>query len=92
MADQIRIVTFGTVRHRSLPLGLSDGHLRLATLRPLSLLIKTRDMSRCLASSFEGALLTVVPHPGRIPFFDSFLACFSLRFSFSDLPTFLALC
>ena len=26
------------------------------------------------------------------PFFDSFLACFSVRFSFSDLPTFLALC
>ena len=27
-----------------------------------------------------------------MPFFDSFLMCFSLRFSFSDLPTFLALC
>jgi hypothetical protein len=27
-----------------------------------------------------------------MPFFDSFLMCFSLRFSFSDLPTFLTLC
>jgi len=27
-----------------------------------------------------------------MPFFDSFLTCFSLRFSFSDLPTFLVLC
>jgi hypothetical protein len=27
-----------------------------------------------------------------MPLFDSFLLCFSLRFSFSDLPTFLTLC
>jgi len=27
-----------------------------------------------------------------MPFFDSFFTCFSFRFSFSDLPTFLALC
>ena len=38
------------------------------------------------------SLLITVPYSPRRPFFDSFLACFSLRFTFSDLPTFLALC
>jgi hypothetical protein len=36
--------------------------------------------------------LFAVSHVPRIPFFDSFLRCFSLRFSFSDFPTFLTLC
>jgi hypothetical protein len=31
-------------------------------------------------------------HSGMSPFFESFFACFSFRFSFSDLPTFLELC
>jgi len=33
-----------------------------------------------------------VSHAPRPPFFDSFLRCFTLRFSFRDLPTFLTLC
>ncbi len=40
----------------------------------------------------RGFALSAPMAHSRRPFFDSFLACFSLRFSLSDLPTFLALC
>jgi hypothetical protein len=33
-----------------------------------------------------------VRYEPAMPFFESFLTCFSVRFSFSDLPTFLMLC
>lgn len=48
-------------------------------------------MTRSLTASFA-MYCERSSYSGRSPFFESFFACFSFRFSFSDLPTFLELC
>jgi hypothetical protein len=64
---------------------------------PVGLLRRPRSSAdRALASEAMCAGSTPVggtgPYSGSRPFFDSFFACFSFRFSLSDLPVFLVLC